>query len=259
MVTPTGVVVLTDRRSAVLPLVDVIGAAVAGGARWVLLRERDLPAGRRRDLAEQLRAMLEPVGGRLIVAGADPLGGDAVHLPASGWRSPPSLPLVGRSCHDAGELARLSTEDYVTLSPVYASASKPGHGPALGPSGAAVLAARPRSGRGGVRWLALGGVDRPARVAACLAAGACGVAVMGAVMRAPDPEALVRSLTVVTRAVHAGRMSAGPVAAGSVPAGSVPAGPVPARPVDAGSTAAVRAVGPAAPVRSPAAVRAERS
>jgi thiamine-phosphate pyrophosphorylase len=40
---------------------------------------------------------------------------------------------------------------------------------------------------------ALGGIG-PAQAAACLAAGASGVAVMGVVMRAEDPSAVVRSL-----------------------------------------------------------------
>ena len=47
---------------------------------------------------------------------------------------------------------------------------------------------------------ALGGVD-PTTAAACMAAGAHGVAVMGAVMRAPDPGAVVAELC---RVVHAG-------------------------------------------------------
>jgi len=45
---------------------------------------------------------------------------------------------------------------------------------------------------------ALGGIETPAQVAGCRAAGAAGVAVMGAVMRAGDPAALVRSLLAAT-------------------------------------------------------------
>lgn len=185
--TPSGVVVLTDRRQAATPLVDVASAAVAGGARWVLLREKDLPAAERAALAARLREVLAPAGARLIVAGPDPLGGDAVHL-ASGAPLV-SMPLVGRSCHDRGELARLTTEDYVTVSPVFASASKPGYGPALGPVGLAELCRR-----AGRPVLALGGIETPAQAAACAAAGAAGVAVMGAVMRADDPAAVVAGL-----------------------------------------------------------------
>ncbi|MFG1607358.1 thiamine phosphate synthase [Actinoplanes sp. NPDC049265] len=198
MVTPAGLVVLTDRRSAAGPLVSVVKAAIEGGAGWVVLRERDLGYAERRALADDLRALLPP--GRLIVAGPDPLGGDAVHLaardllPAPGPRlaprevaPAPGIRLVGRSCHSLSEIRRLSSEDFVTLSPVYATASKPGYGPALTPSGAARLG-------GGLRWLALGGVTTPDQVAECLAAGADGVAVMGAIMTARDPAAVTASL-----------------------------------------------------------------
>jgi thiamine-phosphate pyrophosphorylase len=185
MVTPTGLVVLTDRRLAAGPLPEVVRAAVDGGARWVVLRERDLRYAERRALADTLRAFVP----HLIVAGPDPLGGDAVHLAASDPlpRGPLAARLIGRSCHDAAEVARLSLEDYVTLSPVFPTSTKPGYGPALGPSGAGALAPS-------MPWLALGGIDSPSGAAGCAAAGAAGVAVLGAVMRAADPAAVAASL-----------------------------------------------------------------
>jgi thiamine-phosphate pyrophosphorylase len=182
-VTPSGIVLVTDRRQAKVPPPELVAAAVAGGARWVLLREKDLPRHERLALAEEVRAVLAPAGGRLIVAGPDPLGGDAVHLSATDRLI--SAGLVGRSCHSAAELDGLTTEDYVTLSPVFASRSKPGYRPlGLGRFRELCrLAGRP--------VLALGGVETPARAAACRAAGAAGVAVMGAVMRAADPASVV--------------------------------------------------------------------
>jgi thiamine-phosphate pyrophosphorylase len=173
VVTPSGVVVLTDRRLAAGPLVPVVRAAVRGGASWVLLRERDLPYADRAALAAELRAVAP---GRVIVAGPDPLGGDAVHL-SSTDRSVSGVGLVGRSWHGTEPL---SDEDYVTLSPIFPTATKPGYGPALGASAAARLA-------GARTWVALGGIDSPSRAAACRAAGAAGVAVLGAIMRASDP------------------------------------------------------------------------
>ncbi|OLE28773.1 MAG: thiamine phosphate synthase [Actinobacteria bacterium 13_1_20CM_3_71_11] len=180
--------VLTDRAQARRPLPEVLAAAVDGGARWIVLREKDLPRADRFALAEEIRALLGPVGGTLIVAGPDPLGGDAVHLSATG-PVPPGVSLVGRSCHTAADVDRLSTEDYATVSPVYPSASKPGYGPALGPAGLGALAARTSKGVYG-----LGGVESAARARDCLADGAAGVAVMGAVMRAGDPAATVAAL-----------------------------------------------------------------
>ncbi|MEV4414180.1 thiamine phosphate synthase [Catellatospora sp. NPDC049609] len=178
----TGVVVVTDRSQTSRPLVDVIAAAVAGGARTVLLREKDLPRTQRMRLAVALRELLKPFGGLLIVAGQDTLDGEALHLRA-GAIAPLGRPrLLGRSCHDAHELARLSIEDYATVSPVFPSRSKPGYGPALEPAGLRRLCARAAR-----PVLALGGVERPEHAAACRESGAAGIAVMGAVMRAADP------------------------------------------------------------------------
>ena len=187
---PSGVVLLTDRRLARRPLVEVVEAAVGGGVRWVVLREKDLPRAARLALAVELRAVLAEVAGTLIVAGPDPLGGNAVHLPAAGPYPPPAAGLVGRSCHDATELARLSTEDYVTLSPVFPTSTKPGYGPPLRPDGLRELT---RSSP--VPVLALGGIEQPEQVRACVAAGATGVAVLGSVMRAGDPGEVAAALT----------------------------------------------------------------
>jgi thiamine-phosphate pyrophosphorylase len=151
----------------------------------VVLREKDLPDAERARLAEALRAVLEPVGGVLVVAGPAGSAGGAglVHLAARDPFPEPRPAGVGRSCHSAGELARAAAEgaDWVTLSPLRVTASKPGYGPPLGPEG---LAALLRHVPGAPPAYALAGV-RPADVAACRAAGAAGVAVMGAVMRDP--------------------------------------------------------------------------
>jgi thiamine-phosphate diphosphorylase len=191
------VVVLTDRHQAAGPLDQVVAAAADGGARLVIMREKDLPERRRVLLAATLLAALRRTGCRLSIAGpldagtAGRLAGVAgVHLaatdpyPAPGsWRG-----LIGRSCHDPVELAAAAVAgaSYATLSPIFASRSKPGYGPPLGLSVFAGPAPLP--------VYALGGVETPGRAEACVAAGACGVAVMGAVMRAGNPAAVVADL-----------------------------------------------------------------
>ncbi|MDG4825586.1 thiamine phosphate synthase [Asanoa sp. WMMD1127] len=169
--------VLTDRTQCAGSLVATVAAAVEAGARAVVLREKDLPAESRAMLAAELGGILSLVDGTLIRAGT---GGDAVHLAARDPFPAPRPALVGRSCHDAAEVAAATAEgcDYVTVSPVFPSPSKPGYGPPLGLAGLAALT-RPAPAA-----YALGGV-RPSDVAACRAAGARGVAVMGAVMRDP--------------------------------------------------------------------------
>ncbi|MDG4806237.1 thiamine phosphate synthase [Micromonospora sp. WMMD1120] len=186
---PSGVVLLTDRLVARDRLDRVVAGAVAGGVRWVVLREKDLPPPERAALAADLRAILADVGGTLIVAGPDPLGGDAVHLPAAGPYPPPSHPLVGRSCHDRAELGRLTTEHYATISPIHHTRTKPGYGPPLGVAGLRELV-----GVSPVPVLALGGIETPEHVITCVQAGAVGVAVLGALMRAEDPSATAANL-----------------------------------------------------------------
>ncbi|MEH1100543.1 thiamine phosphate synthase [Micromonospora sp. CPCC 205561] len=191
---PAGVVLLTDRWQARRSLAEVVAGAVAGGVRWVVLREKDLPRAERAALAAELRAILAEAGGALVVAGPDPLGGDAVHLPAAGPYPPPRLGLVGRSCHDRAELARLTTEDYATLSPVYPTSTKPGYGPPLHPDGLRELIRHSPA-----PVLALGGVRSPEQVAACVGAGAAGVSVLGAIMRADDPTGVAATLDAAFR------------------------------------------------------------
>ncbi|WP_433127330.1 thiamine phosphate synthase [Micromonospora sp. CA-240977] len=190
MTPPSGVVVLTDRLVARGALDKVVAGVVAGGVRWVVLRERDLPRVERAALAADLRAILADVGGTLVVAGPDPLGGDAVHLPAAGPYPPPTHGVVGRSCHHRTELNRLTTEHYATVSPVWPTKTKPGYGPPLEPDGLRKLVESSP-----VPVLALGGVETPEQVTACVRAGAAGVAVLGALMRAADPCAAAAALT----------------------------------------------------------------
>ena len=175
-------IVITDRTQAAGDLTATLVQAVDHGARAVLLRERDLPAPHRQALADQLRPLLAAVDGWLIIAApapSDHLG--AEHLTAAQPMPIPRPALVGRSCHSRAEVDRAVAErcDYVLVSPIYPTASKPGYGPALGPSGLAALV------RAGPPTYALGGVS-PKTAADCRAAGAYGVAVMGPIMRDPS-------------------------------------------------------------------------
>jgi thiamine-phosphate pyrophosphorylase len=169
------VIVYTDRRLAELS--TVVLAAVAGGATYVVLREKDLPPDDRAALAASLR---RAVGDRLLVSGVD-----GRHRDAAGR-------VVGHACHDRRDLETAAADGavYATLSPVFPPTSKPGDDPpVLGLAGLQALSAGLA-----VRVCALGGIDTPERAVACVRAGAAGVAVLGAVMRAPDPSTVVRQL-----------------------------------------------------------------
>ncbi len=76
--------VVTDRHGTARPLAGTVRAAVAGGARFVWLRDRDLDPASRRALARDCLAILSPLGGRLVI-GADrdlaaATGAQGVHL-----------------------------------------------------------------------------------------------------------------------------------------------------------------------------------
>ncbi len=190
--------VISDRSQAQRPLVEIAAAAFRGGCRWFSLREKDLPPAERRDLLHALVALGHPFGATVTahedIASVVAAGAGGVHLPGGGdpaaarRRLPAGL--IGVSAHTPEEAAAqlAAGADYVTLSPIFLSASKPDYGPAVG---LAALAAAARLTTGPI--IALGGIDED-NAAACLAAGARGIAVMGEVMRAAAPEQTVRRL-----------------------------------------------------------------
>ena len=187
--------VITDRHLSSLPLPELADRLFASGVRWLSLRDKDLPDVERLALARALLGRARPWGGRVTLHGDPALaaeaGVDGVHLPAG---SDPAAArallgpaaLIGLSGHDsdgADLIERVRGQvDYLTLSPIFPSASKPGYGPCLGTPGLRRWAGR------GLPVVALGGIDGAQAVADCLAAGAAGVAVMGLAMR--DPQAL---------------------------------------------------------------------
>lgn len=200
------VLLLTDGASVPRgrTLAATVAAALAAGIDGVLVRERALPPPHRRELARQVRVAAEASGtsAALLWAAPAPEGdalgpGAGLHLRAADPFPPAGGPaLVGRSCHSAGDLRRAAEEgcDYVTISPVARSVSKPGYGPPLGPDGLrALLRLTAYLSADAPRVLALGGV-RPGTARRYIDAGAYGIAVMGEVMRAGDPHAVAARL-----------------------------------------------------------------
>jgi len=189
------VLVITDRYQAQRPLEEIAAALFDGGCRWLSLREKDLPVPERRALLQRFAALAREFGATVTVhddldaAAALGLG---VHLPAHGSivearRALGAKALIGISAHDAAEVvnAAATSADYATLSPIFLTQSKPGYGPALGLDAL--------SGPWKLPVLALGGVDGE-NAAACLEAGAAGVAVMGEAMRAASPKDFMAGL-----------------------------------------------------------------
>lgn len=211
---PTPLLVITDRKTARQPLDETLAASFAGGLRWVMVREKDLAPPALADLVRDIVGLACPAGATVSVNGnaavAHRCGAGGVHLPqghdvATARRIVGNAALVGVSAHslDEARAAQDQGADYVTLSPIFPSVSKPGYGPALGLDGLSRFAAAIA-----IPVVALGGVGA-ANAADCLAAGAAGVAVLGAVMRANDPaQAVAEMMTAMAAAPetsHSGR------------------------------------------------------
>ena len=181
---------ITDRhRCAPTPLVDVVSELLDAGITAFQLREKDLNDTELIKLAQSIAELCHNYQANLFINThtciAHDVGAAGVHLPANA-EPVDSIKetetgdnfYIGCSVHsfDAAQKREAEGADFVTYSPIYATASKPGYGPAVG---AASLAEVVKSVK--LPVFALGGIT-PARVSECLTAGAFGVAVMSGVM-----------------------------------------------------------------------------
>ena len=198
---------ITDRNNTALPLSDVLAQALQAGCRWVMIREKDLATAELCPVVEATVIVAKDFGATVSVnndfTAASICKVKAVHLPqgqpvATIRRVMGPETLIGVSAHSVAEaqLAAAEGANYVTASPVFATDSKPGYGPALEPEGLAQVVASVR-----IPVLALGGVTAE-NAASCIAAGAAGVAVMGSVMRAQNPGAIVGDLIAALAATQ---------------------------------------------------------
>jgi thiamine-phosphate pyrophosphorylase len=184
---------ITDRAASPRPPAEVVEECLAAGLRAVQVREKDLAVRELLALADTLRDATQRHGARLIVndradvalaAGADGVQRTHTSLPVAALRTiTPAGFLVGASVHSEPEAREAAAQgaDFVVFGPVYDTPSKRRYGP---PQGLAALEAVARSTERPV--LAVGGLT-PARVPEVLAAGAAGVAVIGAIYGAPRP------------------------------------------------------------------------
>jgi len=179
-------------------LVERTGAAVRGGVNMVQLREKELSGG---DLLELVLRLWEATQGRALLfvnervdvamaCGADgvQLGERALPVEAARRLSSGKL-LIGRSVHSAeGALeAEEAGSDVLTVGTVFATASHPG----IRPGGVALI--EEVASRVGLPLLGIGGIEA-GNAAQVIRAGASGVAVIRAVLAAPDPEEAARAL-----------------------------------------------------------------
>lgn len=191
---------VTGRNLARKPLEAVCTAALGAGFTAVMVREKDLEGADLLALAGRIHAVCTAAGALCLVNDrvdvALALPGAGAHVGRAGIDVPSARRLLGPdrvlgySAHEAAEArdALDAGADYVTLSPIFPSHSKPG----LPPRGLAFLEASldhlPPS-----RVVALGGVDAD-RVGGVRRAGAGGAAVLGAVVAAAHPGTAAREI-----------------------------------------------------------------
>ncbi|HEX7089798.1 MAG TPA: thiamine phosphate synthase [Longimicrobiales bacterium] len=196
-----GLIVITDRRlAAPRSILEVVEAALDAGAPAIQLRDKEATA---RELYDQARALREVtarrgallfVNDRLDVALA--AGADGAHLgpgdlPIHAARLAAPRPfLIGASTDDPAQAQRLEAEgaDYIGCGAVFGSTTKDVGDERIGPAGLAAVA-RAVS----IPVVGIGGIH-PDNAHLLRDTGAAGIAVVGAVMAAPDPAAAVRRL-----------------------------------------------------------------
>ncbi len=198
-------IVITDReilsQASGWKLKDAVRAAAMGGATMIQLREKNIGGVEMIRLADELREALEGTGcaftvnDRVDVAMA--CGADGVHLGQEDFLLPRARAIAGDTLFygvTAGKsewASRAAEEgvDYIGVGPIYATGSKADSRPPIGTEGfRKIIKYAP-----GLPAVAIGGIAID-NVGPVMEAGASGIAVIGAVMGASDPEAAAREL-----------------------------------------------------------------
>ena len=201
-----GVYLVTDRkRTGGRDLVEVLSQALQAGVRAIQLREKDLDTIEVYRLGERLLSLTRQAGAALIVNDrvdvAMALGADGVHLTRKSLPPKEARALmgpgkaIGISCHSIADV-REAVEggaDFLVLGPIFATPSKVPYGPPLG-----VDVLRQARAVCPLPILAIGGVSA-LRVPEVIGAGADGVAVISAVLAAPDPAAAASEILTAVR------------------------------------------------------------
>jgi len=179
---------------------EIVRAAIAGGATCIQLREKDCNTSAFIREAMTIRDLLSGnqvpliINDRLDVALA--VGADGVHLGQT------DMPLeMARDIAGADMLIGISAEcledavaaaeggaDYIGVSPIYETPTKTDTAPALGLSGLQTIRRAVD-----VPLVAIGGLNLE-NAAAVIAHGADGIAVVSAIVSADDPQTAARQL-----------------------------------------------------------------
>ncbi len=194
------VCLITDRHTAGdRALLDIVRAALQGGTTMVQFREKQANTRDMVELGRALRDLTQPAGVPLIVNDrldvALAIDADGVHVGQHDMPAALARQLIGPrrilgvSAENVIEAQQAEQDgaDYLGVGAVFATPSK---ADANAPIGIEGLAAVVRASR--LPVLAIGGVT-PDNTEQILRAGASGVAVIAAIIGAPDPQAAARA------------------------------------------------------------------
>jgi thiamine-phosphate pyrophosphorylase len=185
--------------------VDIVRAAVAGGVTCVQLREKECSTRQFVAEARAVRELLAGTGIPLIINDridvALAVGADGVHLGQTDMHIADARRLVGTDmligisaeCVEDAVRAQAEGADYIGISPVFSTPTKTDTAPALGLDGVALIRAAVS-----LPLVGIGGIG-PGNAAEVIRAGCDGVAVVSAIVSAPDPRKAATELKTIIR------------------------------------------------------------
>lgn len=203
--------IITDTRPGREPL-TVVRAALAAGAPVVQVRVADTATDREAyELTVQVATLCAGYGATCLVndrlhvalaagAAGGHVGADDLPVPAARRVLGPAA-ILGATARSPGTArnAVVAGASYLGVGPAYATTTKDGLPPPIGPAGIAAVASAVD-----VPVIAIGGVTA-ARLPELLAAGAYGVAVVGEVSAAADPARATATLLAGLKALEGPR------------------------------------------------------
>jgi thiamine-phosphate pyrophosphorylase len=182
--------------------IDVARAFLAGGARFLQLRAKQLAGAAFLDTASAIVELARPYGGIVIVndradiarlAGAAGVHVGQEDLPPRDVRTVVGYDaVVGLSTHTVEQLQRALDEpvNYVAIGPVFGTVTKDTGYEAIGLE--RVADASRLAAERGVPLVAIGGITLD-RAASVISAGAASVAIIGGLLATGDPESQTRA------------------------------------------------------------------
>jgi len=204
------VYLVADPAQTTRDLVETVEQALSAGVTAVQLRTKRLTDRETLELGQAIAQLCRQAGALYIVNDRLDLalasGADGVHLGvddlplATARQLAPLGFIIGYSPETDSQTqsAKVEGANYLGVGPIFGTASKADAGAPIG-----LATIRHRSALAGIPIIGIGGIT-PGNASSVIEAGAVGVAVVGAILRAPDPAQAARNLTRATSTAHSG-------------------------------------------------------